>query len=218
MQIPEHQSYWEASEKDLSFLPQTLKHKEIGNMFFDKATQLQYLITSFLTKKHWLKLFAISKATVKPINFLRTTVPENNEGLKRINNLFLEEKMEVSPWKQANASTQKYRNSILKNYSFSEEIWKTFENSKVLPERIIANLNLRKTKWQSLGKWAVTFSSALIKKIRSENTSKKILKFSIVERHFGSKNNELCELLQWKLLLTMLRLNQMLLTRPSLLF
>ena len=109
MQIPEHQSYSEASEKDLSFLPQRLKHKEIGNMFFYKATQLQYLITSFLTKKHWLKLFAISKATVKPINFLRTTVPENNEGLKRINNLFLEEKMEVSPWKQANASTQKYR-------------------------------------------------------------------------------------------------------------
>ena len=146
MQIPDIKVTERQMRRNFHFFCKDSKHKEIGNMFFDKATQLQYLITSFLTKKHWLKLFAISKATVKPINFLRTTVPENNEGLKRINNLFLEEKIEVSPWKQANASTQKSRNSILKNYSFSEEIWKTFENSKVLPERIIANLNLRKTK------------------------------------------------------------------------
>ena len=52
---------WKGS---LFFCQDWLKHKQIGNNFFDKATQVQYFTTSFLTKKRRIKLFATSKLTV----------------------------------------------------------------------------------------------------------------------------------------------------------
>ena len=123
------------------FSAKTQSTRKLGTTFFDKATQLQYLVTSFLTKKRWLKLFAISKATVRRIILLRTTAPENVEGLKKINNLFLEEKIDVSPWKQAKLvfkrSYTKYRKveiPFLKIILFRRESRKRFRTQKtVLP-------------------------------------------------------------------------------------
>ena len=141
MQIPDIKVTERQMRRNFHFFCKDSKHNEIRNHVFDKATQLQYLVTSFLTKKRWLKLFAISKATVRRIILLRTTAPENVEGLKKINNLFLEEKIDVSPWKQAKLvfkrSYTKYRKveiPFLKIILFRRESRKRLRTQKtVLP-------------------------------------------------------------------------------------
>ena len=87
---------WEGS---LFFLPR-LKHKQFGNNFFDKVTQLRFFITSSLTqKKYQLKLFAKSKTAVSFINFPTMKIPDNVEELtkNKWKQLIFEAKIIVSP-------------------------------------------------------------------------------------------------------------------------